>query len=66
MSENGCASYKQYSHPDAFFIPKFVNPLQAFNRLGVYTSTDAMGVSVITAQFHFPLGPFLKRPHFPQ
>lgn len=49
-----------------FFIPKLVNPLQAFNRLGVCTSTDVMGVSVITAQFHFPLGPFLKRPHFPQ
>lgn len=60
------ASYKKCSHPYALFIPKFVNLLQAFNRLAVCTSTEAVGVSGITAQFHFPLGPFLKRPHFPQ
>ena len=30
----------------------------------MFTSTDVVRVSEIIAQFRFPLGTFLKRPHF--
>ena len=58
-------SYKQYWHPKALFYPKFVNAFQAFSRPAVFTSTAALRISEMIAQFRFPLGPFLKRPHFP-
>lgn len=64
LPENGPASCKQYSHPNDSLIPQYVNMYQALNRLG--PSTDVVGVSEITGQFHFPLGPFLKRSRFPQ
>ena len=31
----------------------------------MFTSTDVVRLSEIIAQFRFPLGLFLKRPHFP-